>query len=83
MARSPIESKRESDVTASTEEKLDFDDDTLRGETKEKLDFDDDTLRGETKEMRKRLHFRRAILHLGCDLFNQNFQLKGRPKFFK
>ena len=68
MARSPIESKRESDVTASTEEKL---------------DFDDDTLRGETKEMRKRLHFRRAILHLGCDLFNQNFQLKGRPKFFK
>ena len=67
MARSPIESKRESDVTASTEEKL---------------DFDDDTLRGETKEMRKRLHFRRAILHLGCDLFNQNFQLKGRPKFF-
>ena len=67
MARSPIESKRESDVTASAEEKL---------------DFDDDTLRGETKEMRKRLHFRRAILHLGCDLFNQNFQLKGRPKFF-
>ena len=67
MARSPIESKRESDVTASTEEKL---------------DFDDETLRGEIKEMRKRLHFRRAILHLGCDLFNQNFQLKGRPKFF-
>ena len=34
MARSPIKTASESDVTSAAEETLDFDDDTLRGELK-------------------------------------------------